>query len=478
MNKKFLTAAAVFLMALAAAFLTFGNELAKLAQEEPVAGAGGSPGGAGTSGRGGSPAGAGAPSVAGRGGAGASGSAAGSAGSVGGAGASAAGQGGTGVSGSASSSGLASRLGVNTWYLAPTWGFGTPFVPNVNFAVAASDGSNIWAPGFFSDLAPFSAIRFLEWAGTNGSTVSEWNQRKLPGDPSNGEIYVDGSAGSQGPGLAYEWIFDLCARSGKACWVTLPTRASDDYFAQFAKLAHEKLKFVTLIVEYGNELDGGWFSGTAYTQAQGAALGLPGGDKYRVGASFSTLRTLALGRALLKEYGAEYAQKVRLARCGVASSDLVRSSLTNIYKSSTHNPDGVKIQMLCMSGYFGSGRDGATYTAAQAKADIDNLLTGEDGVSTYKAIQAQFSIPMLGMYEGGQHVLRNSAQFVARADAAEAYTYWLDRMAPNFDVFMHYTDSSTATNAEGQSTWGLKQRIGGSETVRSAAVRAWALKNR
>lgn len=78
-----------------------------------------------------------------------------------------------------------------------------------------------------------------------------------------------------------------------------------------------------------------------------------------------------------------------------------------------------------------------------------------------------------GVYEGGVHVLKNAGTFSRSAAAGAALSYLLDRAAPYFEYFNLYTDASTWPDTEGSGAWGLKQQIGGTETGKSAAVKAW-----
>ena len=369
---------------------------------------------------------------------------------------------------------MAMRTGVNTWYLESTWGFGSPFNGNPAWATAYANGDNIWSQAFVYDLRAYgSVLRLMDWNATNYSKVVNWSERKLPTDPKNADVYIDGS--TPAVGLAYEWQFDLARRAGTILWVTLPIQANDDYFAQFAKLAHQ-LSSTQLIVELSNEVDGGWFSQTAYAQSQGAALGLPGQNKYYVGGAWQTYRSLQLRAALRKEFGdAAMGKDVLVARCSVGTTDVSRAALSSVMGSTKWNPTGEKFDMLCLSAYFGQGKDGSSYTLANAQSEIMSSVIGSsDGVASWKAVQKQYGIPFFGIYEGGQSVNNNAAMWDAKSDAAPAEVFLLDQLsAAGVDYFAHYTDAASCDNKAGDSCWGLKHVIGGPDSAKSLAFKNW-----
>jgi hypothetical protein len=371
--------------------------------------------------------------------------------------------------------------GVNTWFLQPGWGFGTPYASeNVDFATAFRTGSNIWKLEFIKDIKAYGGVlRLMDWNGTNFSRVKLWAQRRQPTDKDNYSIYVPSDRSEIIAGLAYEWQFDLCARTQQTCWITLPIMADDDYLKQFAKLAKQRLApGLSLIVELSNEVDGGWFGQSDYAYQQGELLGLPGDNKWYKGGAWQTYRTLAVHRALRAEFGNEaMGKRVIVGRCTVGNTDLMRESLTSVYKSKW-NPNNEKIDMICMSAYFGDGRDGNTYTLADAKHDIDERVNGNDGFKAVQKMQHSAGIPLLGVYEGGVHVQKNAGRFSVKSEAGQAISYLLEQSSPYFDVFAFYAYASPWPNKDHDGAWGLKESYGGSETSKSLALKSWTAKQR
>lgn len=144
--------------------------------------------------------------------------------------------------------------------------------------------------------------------------------------------------------------------------------------------------------------------------------------------------------------------------------DTGRSALESIYKSSTYNPTGVKIDMLAIAPYVGSGLDGASSDiASKYRSELDEQFATSGGVGTVAfALQDQknFGIPGIGAYEGGQHVLKNSKSWSMNPRNYDEYMYMLDRYSEHLKLFVHYSHTGTWTNAEHSSSWGAKVHTG------------------
>jgi hypothetical protein len=159
--------------------------------------------------------------------------------------------------------------------------------------------------------------------------------------------------------------------------------------------------------------------------------------------------------------------------------DTGRAALRSVYKSSTYNPTGAKIDMLAIAPYVGSELDGAaTDIATKFRREVDRQFatSGEVGMVAF-ALQdlKSFGIPSLGAYEGGQHLLQNSKTWSTNRKIYDEYLYMFDRYSDYFKVFMHYSHTSTWTNSAGQSSWGAKERTGQSlaEAHKYRAIVDW-----
>ena len=94
-------------------------------------------------------------------------------------------------------------------------------------------------------LAPFSTLRFMDWASTNGNPVTKWSQRTPP----------DYASQQQPNGAAWEYAIQLCNTLGKDMWVNVPVGATDGYVTSLAKLIHKELNpNLNVYVEFSNEV--------------------------------------------------------------------------------------------------------------------------------------------------------------------------------------------------------------------------------
>jgi hypothetical protein len=138
--------------------------------------------------------------------------------------------------------------------------------------------------------------------------------------------------------------------------------------------------------------------------------------------------------------------------------------MRSVYKNTTYNPAGVKIDMLAIAPYVGSELDGASADIAtkyHREVDSQFATSGEIGMVTF-ALQdlKAFGIPSLGAYEGGQSVLENSKTWSMNSKIYAEYMYMLDRYSEHLKLFMHYAHTSKWTDAASQSSWGAKDHTG------------------
>ncbi|MGH7434213.1 MAG: hypothetical protein ACRENE_00895, partial [Polyangiaceae bacterium] len=76
---------------------------------------------------------------------------------------------------------------------------------------------------FLRVLAPFRAMRFMDWEQTNGSKLASFSDR-----PASAHF------GQSAYGQPYELIAELVNETGKDCWVTVPEAVTDSFITQFA----------------------------------------------------------------------------------------------------------------------------------------------------------------------------------------------------------------------------------------------------
>lgn len=117
----------------------------------------------------------------------------------------------------------------------------------------------IWCTEWQDKLAPFSALRFMDWGYTNNSTLESWVQRALPDD------YTYTRAG-----MPYELMVRACNELDKDAWICIPHLADDNYITRMAELFRDSLDpDRTLYVEYSNETWNWLFEQTHYLNDNG-----------------------------------------------------------------------------------------------------------------------------------------------------------------------------------------------------------------
>lgn len=110
-------------------------------------------------------------------------------------------------------------------------------------------------PVFLDKIAPFTVLRFMDWAETNNSTNTVWNDR--------GKVTDFTYAGDHG--VPYEVMIQLANITGKDVWICVPHQADDNYVTQMATLFRDQLNSKSRIyLEYSNEVWNWIFSQAHY----------------------------------------------------------------------------------------------------------------------------------------------------------------------------------------------------------------------
>jgi hypothetical protein len=104
-------------------------------------------------------------------------------------------------------------------------------------------------PVFLEKIAPYRALRFMDWMATNDSTQGVWADRPLPTDAT----YATAA------GAPLEIMVALANQVRADPWFTMPHMADDDYIQRFATQVRDSLSTdLQVYVEYSNEV---WNSG-------------------------------------------------------------------------------------------------------------------------------------------------------------------------------------------------------------------------
>lgn len=100
-------------------------------------------------------------------------------------------------------------------------------------------------PLFLEGLAPFHALRFMDWASTNNSPQKHWSDRAKLG------YYTQ----STNKGQALEYAIELANILEEDAWFCVPHLASDDYITKMALLIRDNLNAdLKVYIEYSNEI--------------------------------------------------------------------------------------------------------------------------------------------------------------------------------------------------------------------------------
>jgi hypothetical protein len=372
----------------------------------------------------------------------------------------------------------AMRIGTNLWNFGWGNGWADYVAPNLDWGTV----TNPWLPAFLTDMAPFSGpIRFMDWGLANGVLV-HWSDRmqKTDNHYKGKAVLVDASIAkyfsnpsSTDSSVAYEWMIDLCNRTGKDMWVNVPAFSDTDYWTQLAKLIHDKLDpSLRCYVEYADETWNGGLSVFQYTLDQGVANSFPGTNKWYQGGAWSVWNSLNIFKAFQDVFGAD-AMGSRVIRVLAFSGnfDIADQAYYNVMYDGTGttnfspkwNPNNQKADLLAIAPYFGPSDDAAgtgvldgadPNIAVRFQANIDwNYV---HYISNAIIIAAKYNTP-LGCYEGGQQLNTHADQWSSNPAIYDAFAYMLSKWIPaNFVMFNHYTLYSTYTSGV---AWGAKSSV-------------------
>jgi hypothetical protein len=317
-------------------------------------------------------------------------------------------------------------LGANFWNL--DWqGAGEYFFDRASFAPDSSP----WLPQFLRDLAPYRVLRFMDWNLTNDADnpQSTWATRSSRGQ-------------AQHEPIAYEWQIDLCNRTLKDYWVTVPHTASLAYFTQLARLIREQLDArLRVYVEWSNEVWNGGFPQHEYARIRGSQLGLPGSDPAM---AYQVYQSVRLFEAFAQVFGADNPRVVRVLSGQAAYSGPCRAQLAALADAKI-NPKHTRADVYAIAPYVHGG--------SLAELRGAGLTEATSWITDAHACAERARLPLIA-YEGGQDSFElgvDACERLQRDPGMRAfYASFLDVMAAAGlrGPFMHYTHSGAC--------WGLK----------------------
>lgn len=155
---------------------------------------------------------------------------------------------------------------------------------------AAFDTGTRFNPQWLTHLAPFSAMRFMDWTETNNSTLSDWEARPKVSDV------------TYAPGVPVEVLIDLANTLEAGAWFNVPHLADDAFVRRFAELVRDQLDpELKAYVEFSNEV-WNWQFAQARWADDGAQERWGQSDKWM---QFYGLRAAEVARIWTEIFGAE-----------------------------------------------------------------------------------------------------------------------------------------------------------------------------
>ena len=147
-------------------------------------------------------------------------------------------------------------------------------VRNIRLLRLADEDADIVAhpfyEGYLDKIAPFTALRFMDWAHTNNNPIVAWSDRT----PVTYRTYGTST------GVPYEIMVQLSNYTQKDAWVCVPHAADEDYIRQMARLFRDSLDpHLTIYLEYSNEV-WNWLFAQAHYNVQTAPSNLNYGRAY------------------------------------------------------------------------------------------------------------------------------------------------------------------------------------------------------
>lgn len=337
-------------------------------------------------------------------------------------------------------------------------------------APGAADDGTVFRPEFIALLAPFRALRFMDWEATNDSTLVSWADRPTAahfGKSANGE--------------PYEHIIELANVTGKDLWITIPEHVDDDFIHQLGKLLLASLDFgriqaaraaagfttpFQLIVENSNETWNGGFTAKATFLAQAKAnptryTGVYDGaypsfmsgnaDLMKVG-QYEADRLVTIADILKQELGAQ-ASIVAPVLSGWALAATYSDVGLRFIKANYGDP-AKYVTYVAHAPYFGAD-DADTDTLAHLFPAMDAKVAAmETTFDDFKKLGQDYGV-QIAAYEGGQGLtgttnqpVKHLAQHDARMFDSYAKYFALWKKVFGDSLFMHFSLADNGTPPE------------------------------
>ena len=312
----------------------------------------------------------------------------------------------------------------------------------VPVATGGSAPAGTFQPAFLDRWSQFKSFRYMDWADTNNSDISTWNQRAKPTDFTQA-----------GRGVSLELQIEHANTTGTDPWFNLPHLADDAYFREAATLIRDRLDpGLTARIEYSNEVWNANFEQSDYATEQGRAENVPGRRDNLARLQWYSNRSVEMFDVfedVFTDGGADPDGMDRLVRVmgAQAANPWVGRQVLD------HKDAFRKVDALAIAPYFGDAVPAGpeaeawkSYTlterVAQVEAELQEAFGHMDAYAELLGLDAEGSRPYgdveLFAYEGGQHFLGRPDTH--RDDELTAVFAELNRMDEMENFYLRYLE--------------------------------------
>jgi hypothetical protein len=249
----------------------------------------------------------------------------------------------------------------------------------------------IFHPKFLATMGRYSVLRFMEWLGTNDSTISKWSERPKLTDARWSE-----------KGVPIEVMVSLSKRLRAEPWFTIPHRADSDYITKFASLVRETLpEEFRVWVEHSNEVWNPQFA--QYREVAACQAGKNEDNEFGAALVCHAERSDAIFRAWREVFGESRSRVIRV----------LASQSGNVWVAEQllrHRDLHERVDALAIAPYFGliANEDNEAEIAAMsldqliARTERDVLPEAISQMQQHAELAKRFGLSLVA-YEGGQH---------------------------------------------------------------------------
>jgi hypothetical protein len=312
--------------------------------------------------------------------------------------------------------------------------------------------TDLFVPEYLQGLAPFKAVRFMDWMNTNANKPVTWATRTT----GTSDTYWGDD------GASVENMVALANKAGKDPWFSLPWNADDDYYRRFATYVRDNLApGRKAYIEVSNEVWNWGFPVTTQAANEGLSEGLSTNKGYALLHRYSE-KTTQVMKIWTDVFAGQTNRIVRVAATQAAvstSADMVLS-----YPGTAQYVDALAIAPYFIGGELaGLGATSDNLDSWFATA-VPPIMTRTIGwIDANRAVARKYGKRLI-CYETGQHftTASNDVALLAAVNRhprmGDNYTEFLTTWQKNYgDTIMLYADVGTVTK---YGAWGMLEYQG------------------